>query len=35
MLKTEMRNPDTMNFSKMSTHEMVSVMAKENYKSAK
>ena len=31
MLKTEMRNPDTMNFSKMSTHEMVSVMAKENY----
>lgn len=31
MLKTEMRNPDTMNFSKMSTREMVSVMAKENY----
>ena len=31
MLKTEMRNPDTMNFSKMSTIDMVSVMAMENY----
>ena len=31
MLKTEMRNPGTMNFSKMSTIDMVSVMATENY----
>ncbi|MBO4972860.1 MAG: N-acetylmuramic acid 6-phosphate etherase [Clostridia bacterium] len=30
MLKTEMRNPLTMNFDKMSTEEMVSVMTLEN-----
>jgi N-acetylmuramic acid 6-phosphate (MurNAc-6-P) etherase len=30
MLKTEMRNPLTMNFDKMSTAEMVAVMTAEN-----
>ena len=30
MLKTEMRNPLTMNFDKMSTEEMVAVMTAEN-----
>ena len=30
MLKTEMRNPLTMNFDKMSTKEMVSIMTEEN-----
>ncbi len=31
MLKTEMRNPATMHFDRMTSAEMVSVMAKENY----
>jgi len=32
MLKTEMRNPNTTHIDKMTTIEMVSVMAKENYR---
>lgn len=31
MIKTEMRNPNTMNFEKMTTEQMVEVMTKENY----
>ena len=35
MLKTEMRNPDSMHFDRMSTAEMVAVMTKENYNAVK
>ena len=35
MLKTEMRNEKTMHFDKMSTAEMVAVMAEENYNAVK
>ena len=35
MKKTEMRNPDTMNFDRMTTSEMVGVMVKENYNAVK
>jgi len=35
MLKTEMRNERTTHFDRMSTSEMVSVMAQENYNSAR
>ena len=31
MIKTEMRNPNTMHFDKMSTAQMVAVMAAENF----
>lgn len=35
MLKTEMRNPNTMHIDKMTTEEMVAVIVKENYIAAK
>lgn len=34
MLKTEMRNPNTMNFDKMSSAEMVKAMCRENFNAA-
>ena len=35
MIKTEMRNPYTMNFDKMTTAEMVEAMVRENYNAVK
>ncbi len=35
MIKTEMRNPETMNLDKMSTREIVSVITKESYNAIK
>ena len=34
MLKTEMRNPNTMHIDKMTSREMVAAMARENYRAA-